>query len=107
MADDFFLDNSQFRRVTNDLHSTGSDLVANSDSLVSELDSYVGCWGSDDIGKGFEENYWVNAQALLTGLEGAGDGVIETADYAQQSADNLESVDEETARWLDSQTETE
>lgn len=104
MADNFFLDGTEFEGVTDDLRSTGSDLKADQLLLSNTLVRYNGCWGDDEIGKAFEKNYWGNAEEIRLGTATAGDGIIGTADGAKQSAENLLSVDEATAKWMDEHT---
>jgi hypothetical protein len=107
MADEFYLDPDKFRVVSRDLGQAGTDLKAAQQRLSGILVQYTGAWGSDDIGKAFETNYYANAEMVRTGAGTAGDGIVDSARSAQQSADNLASVDEESAKKLDAQTETE
>lgn len=103
MADEFFLDESQFRGVTSDIRSTGSKLQAAHRTLNDTLGQFQGCWGDDDIGKAFEGNYWANAEKVRIGLAEAGPGLVTTGDNVQKKADQLADVDDETADWLDKQ----
>lgn len=103
MADDFYLDESAFEGVTDSLVTTGMNL----DDAVKELNDVLlateGCWGDDEIGKAFASNYWAIAEQVRTGMEGAGTGIVETARTMRKSAADLASVDEQTAKSLDSQ----
>lgn len=107
MADEFYLDPERFRVVSRDLHDVGTDLKAAQRRLSGILDQYTGAWGSDDIGKAFEKNYYENAEKVRTGSGKAAHGIVETAGNAQKSANNLASLDEESAKKLDAKTKTE
>jgi len=104
MADKFYLDPDEFREVSRDLREAGTDLKAAQRRLSRILDQYTGAWGSDDIGKAFETNYYENAEKVRIGAGKAGDAIVDTAGSAQKAANNLASLDEESARKLDAQT---
>lgn len=104
MPDDFYLDPAEFRVVSRDLRDAGRDLEAAQRRLSDVLDQYTGAWGSDDIGKAFEKNYYENAEKVRIGSGKAAGGIIDTARNSQKSADNLASLDEESARRLDAKT---
>jgi hypothetical protein len=105
MADEFFLDEDEHREFTKSLENIGLGLISDHQTLSDKLAPYQGAWGTDEIGKAFEGNYLVNAEDLMAATKGAGEALVETAKYSQESADYLASVDDETARWIDSQTE--
>lgn len=104
MADEFYLDPDRFRAVSRDLREVGTDLNAAQRRLSGILDQYTGAWGSDDIGKAFEGNYYENAEKVRIGSGKAARGIIATAGNAQKSANNLASLDEESAKRLDAKT---
>jgi len=106
MADDFYLDPDGFRGVSCDLRQTGTDLKAAQQRLSDILGQYTGAWGSDDIGKAFEKNYYPNAEKVRTGAGTGADGIVDSAGDAQKSADNLASVVEDSAKQLDARTKT-
>jgi hypothetical protein len=101
MADEFYLDPAEFRVVSRNLRDAGADLKAAQQRLSDVLEQYTGAWGSDEIGKAFEKNYYENAEKVRIGSGKAAGGIIKTADGAQKSADTLASLDEESARRLD------
>jgi len=105
MADDFYLDEPAFEGVTDGMLVTGNNLTTAYTDLDGVLLATQGCWGDDEIGKAFEGNYWENAEKVRTGMDGAGDGIVETSRSARLTARDLASVDEQTAKWLDSQIE--
>jgi hypothetical protein len=107
MADDFYLDEPAFEGVTDNILVTGTNLNTAYGKLNGVLLSTQGCWGDDDIGKAFEGNYWENAEKVRTGMDGAGDGIVETSKNARKSAQYLSTLDEENARYIDSQVEEE
>jgi hypothetical protein len=107
MADNFYLDEPAFDGVTDDMLVTGSNLTTAHGKLNRVLLATQGCWGDDDIGKAFEGKYWENAEKVRTGMDGAGEGIVETSKSARKTARDLSSVDEQTAKWLDSQIEEE
>jgi len=106
MADEFYLDPDEFRVVSRDLREAGTDLKAAQQRLSGILDQYKGAWGSDEIGESFEKNYYENAEKVRIGSGKAGDGIVDTARNAQKSADNLASLDEDSAKKLDAKTKT-
>ncbi len=107
MAKDFYLDESAFGSVVGGLDGTGHGLKGDQVRLSTTLDQYTGCWGDDEIGKAFENNYWANAEKIRLGTGDAADGIIGTAESAGETAEILASVDEETARRLDLETTAE
>ena len=103
MPDEFYLDPAEFRVVSRDLLDAGTDLEAAQRRLSDVLDHYSGAWGSDDIGKAFETNYYENSEKVRIGSGKVAGGIIKTARGAQKSADTLASLDEESAKRLDAQ----
>jgi hypothetical protein len=107
MAENFYLDEPALDGVADGVLVTGTNFTTAHTKLNDTLLATQGCWGDDDIGKAFEGNYWENAEKVRTGTEGAGEGLVGTSKNMKKSAANLASVDEETAKRLDSQIEEE
>ncbi|TDV42172.1 hypothetical protein [Actinophytocola oryzae] len=107
MAENFYLDEPALDSVADGILVTGTNFTSAYKDLDGVLTATQGCWGDDEIGKAFEKNYWENGEKVWTGTEGAGEGLTETSKNMKKSAANLSSVDEETAKWLDSQIEEE
>ncbi|MFL6119321.1 hypothetical protein [Actinophytocola sp.] len=107
MAENFYLDEPAFEGVTDDLLVTGTNFKTAHTKLNGVLTAYQGCWGDDEIGMAFQNNYWENAEKVREGTENGGEGLIETARTSRKSAEYLSSVDEQTAQYLDSQVHPE
>ncbi|ALG10355.1 hypothetical protein [Kibdelosporangium phytohabitans] len=101
MADDFFLDLDKFRAFSRSLGDAGFDLQDAHQKLAGVLDQYKGCWGDDEIGKGFQKNYYGDSESLQKGAGAAGTGIVETARGSLKAAKNLAELDEDAARKLD------
>jgi hypothetical protein len=107
MADNFYLDEPAFEGVTDSMLVTGTNLGTDYDNLNGVLLATQGCWGDDEIGKAFEGNYWEDAEDIRVKLAPAGEGLVTSAKGVRGKARDLASLDEENARWLDSQVEEE
>lgn len=103
MAEDFYLDEDGVVHFAKGLKRTGNRLTDSYDELTNTLTDYVGCWGDDEIGKGFEKNYWDNSQELIDGMKDGGEGLVDSANGAKKSAHYFADLDLRTAKWLDSQ----
>lgn len=103
MADDFYLDEDGVVRFAKGLKRTGRRLEDSYEELTNTLTGYVGCWGNDEIGKGFETNYWDNSQKLLEGMGPAGEGLVDSANNTKKTARYFADLDLNTAKRLDSQ----
>jgi hypothetical protein len=103
MAEDFYLDEDGVVHFAKGLKRTGNRLTDSYEELTNTLTGYVGCWGDDEIGKGFEKNYWDNSQELIEGMKGGGEGLVDSANGAKKSAHYFADLDLHTAKWLDSQ----
>lgn len=103
MADDFYLDEDGVVHFANGLKGTGKRTSGSYEDLTRTLTEYVGCWGGDEIGKGFEENYWDNSQKFIVGMKGGGEDIVDGADNAKKAAHRFAELDLKTAKWLDSQ----
>lgn len=102
MADDFFLDPVELQDLTNKLEATGVALGDAQRTLSSRLDKHKGAWGRDDIGKAFEKGYYDNAEDIRVGAGNAASGISDTAHNIAESGAAFQSVDEESAAWMDS-----
>jgi hypothetical protein len=103
MAEDFYLDEDGVVHFAKGLKRTGHRLSDSYDELTNTLTGFVGCWGDDEIGKGFEKNYWDNSQELIEGMSEAGEGLVDGGKDAKKMAHNFADLDLKTAKWLDSQ----
>lgn len=103
MADDFYLDENGVLGVADGMRRTGDALSSSFNSVNDALNKDVGCWGNDEIGKSFEQNYWANATKMLDSYRPAGQDLIDGANNMARTARDLASVDLENAKWLDSQ----
>ncbi|ONI87847.1 hypothetical protein ALI144C_07850 [Actinosynnema sp. ALI-1.44] len=101
MADEFFLDPNGFQRFTNGLDDAGTDLGNAYRKLSDVLTQFKGCWGDDEIGKGFQKNYYKDAEDLREGAGKLSKGLVETAANASQKGKSMAELDEESARILD------
>lgn len=103
MAEDFYLDEDGMRGVTGGMRFSGEEMKSAFTDLENGLAPFVGCWGNDEIGKAFEKNYWPNASMMLDGYRPAGDDMVKGADVTMDNVTYFASLDEDNAKWLDSQ----
>lgn len=102
MGENFYLDDGLMRHVTTKLAAVGDDFGASQKKLTETLKQYEGCWGEDDIGKGFAKQYCDDADKVLTGTGKDGEYLTDAATTTQKSADNLNKLDEDAAKRIDS-----
>ncbi|MEV0679407.1 hypothetical protein AB0I60_23075 [Actinosynnema sp. NPDC050436] len=107
MADDFYLDPEGFRAFTRELRDVGEDLGEAQRQLSEVLLQYRGAWGKDQIGKAFQQKYLQPADQLEEGSGRAARGLVQSAGDAQGLANDLAGLDEDAARWMDSQVEVD
>jgi hypothetical protein len=101
VSDEFYLDLPEFRRVTKSMGEVGAHLEFAYRQLVDVLDHYKGCWGDDEIGKGFQKSYYKRSEATRKNADEAGGGLVIGADYYGRKAEMMYELDEEAARKLD------
>ncbi|GHF44857.1 uncharacterized protein YukE [Amycolatopsis bartoniae] len=104
MAENFRLDPAALEEATRRLGSLGDRITTAYHELAGVLDEHDGCWGEDDIGKAFAQNYVPNAKQVREGAEQAGPGVIELRNDIDDASKTFQSVDEDEARRIDAST---
>ncbi|SDY07082.1 hypothetical protein SAMN05421504_104411 [Amycolatopsis xylanica] len=101
MAEEFFLDPDGVGQATRDLKASGRRLSGAFTKLTETLDRHDGCWGDDDIGKGFEKSYRQPSTEARTGIKDTVDGILGVCDEVDKSVEIFESVDQENAERID------
>ncbi|MCA1185266.1 WXG100 family type VII secretion target [Saccharopolyspora sp. 6T] len=98
MADDFYLDPDGMRAANQRIKTAHSEMEAAFDELSAELAELYGCWGNDDVGKAFEENYKEPEKNIKEGSKGILDGVDELTGSLDEAVDEFVEVDEQNRR---------
>jgi hypothetical protein len=101
MAERFFMDGPALKRDTEHLHDTGHKLGAAFSRLTGVLDEHYGCWGEDDIGKGFAENYVDPEKKFRENGKLVSDAIPGLADDIEEARVVFAGVDEENAERID------
>ena len=98
MADDFYLDPDGMRDANQRIKTAHDEMSAAFDELNAELTELYGCWGNDDVGKAFGENYKEPAKNINEGSQGILDGVHELTGSLDEAVDEFVEVDEQNRR---------
>jgi hypothetical protein len=106
MSDQFQLDPDQLQASINSLTDLGDKYAAAVQKWRDTLRQHDGCWGNDDIGKTFGQNFTTQEQNadsnVDTGTEWFGDGT----DQLKQAMNALEATDSDNASQVNSSGET-
>jgi len=101
MSDGFYLDPDGLASATKKINDAATALGGKLVKLKGVLDQHDGCWGTDDIGKAFAQNYQGGADNLKEGSDNASQNMGSLAENLDGSAKDLEAVDEEQAAAMD------
>ncbi|TVT18521.1 hypothetical protein FNH05_35490 [Amycolatopsis rhizosphaerae] len=104
MTENFRLDPDGLSAATKRLGAMGEKLRASYTELVRVLDEHDGCWGGDDIGKSFAQNYVPNARKARDSAQEATEGIVQLGDDTDSAAATFESVDHDSAQRIDAAT---
>lgn len=104
MAEDFYLDPDGVGQATRDLKASGRRLSGAFTKLTETLDRHDGCWGDDDIGKGFEKSYRQPSTDARKGAKDTIEGITGICDEVDEASKTFQSVDHENAEKIDKST---
>jgi hypothetical protein len=104
MTENFRLVPEQATAAANDLNDLGERLRRSFGTLIGVLDEHDGCWGEDDIGKAFEQNYVPHAKQARESARQAIAGIVDLAASTKQNIDIFQDLDYESARRIDAST---
>ena len=103
MADEFFLDQDTLSQATGGLRSEAADFGRALAGLINVTQQLDGCWGNDDAGKSFANNYVKPAGEAISGSQQIHKGVNQTSDELDNSANQFAGLDKDAAKQLDQQ----
>lgn len=83
MAEDFYMDEEMMTEVVSEFRRIGQDTQQIHDELVAVLRAFDGCWGNDEYGSNFAQQYVPGAESGLEVLN-------KLANVISGSADNLD-----------------
>ncbi|RSN04059.1 hypothetical protein DMC63_39950 [Streptomyces sp. WAC 05977] len=72
--------------------------------LEGTLDDHHGCWGKDDIGKAFANNYVPPSDEARQGARAAAEGTVQLEDGIKKSVEVLKDLDQASAARIDAST---
>ncbi|MCG8916456.1 ESX-1 secretion-associated protein [Actinokineospora sp. PR83] len=101
MAEEFRLDPDGVAAGTKRLKTAGGRLNTAVTALNVVLDDHDGCWGTDDIGKAFEQKYVQPATDVRKYGADAGTGIVTTGENLDSASTTFQSVDHEHASRID------
>jgi uncharacterized protein YukE len=104
MTDNFRLVPDQATEATKKLAELGEALRSSFQTLTGVLDQHDGCWGEDDIGKSFEQNYVPHAEEARKNAGQTTTAIVGLADATSQAVETFQEVDYESARQIDAST---
>ncbi|MFD2488021.1 hypothetical protein ACFSUT_47630, partial [Amycolatopsis albidoflavus] len=102
MSEPFYLDGPTLARLMDKLRSAGQEMLQAQDVLQHANDYYYGSWGGDEIGNTFANQYCKYGDQALANGKDIGDAITQAADNTMANAKQFESVDQDTASWMDS-----
>ena len=101
MAENFRLDPTGVAAGTKRLNAAGERLNTAVTALNVVLDDHEGCWGTDDIGKGFAQKYVQPATDVRKYSGEAGTGLVTTGKDLDKAAETFRTLDHDRAQQLD------
>jgi len=104
MADEFYLDPVGLAQATSRLRASGDRLNSAFSKLTETLDQHDGCWGTDDIGKGFANKYVKPAADSTSGSREVIDSIGQLTGDLDKSSAEFQSVDHDSAVEMDKST---
>ena len=106
MAENFYLDPDGLDDAVRAMRVHGLDLSEAYAELKGVLDAHHGCWGADDIGNAFAQNYAPQSADFTTNSKQAADSLPSLSDDIRESSRVFQSVDEDNARQIDKAPDT-
>jgi hypothetical protein len=101
VADRFELDEEAAREAADRAQSAGERLLDAHRALVTVLDELHGCWGDDDVGKAFSNEYVGLADATRANTGVLGTNLSDVGDFVDSAVSDFTRTDEENARAVD------
>lgn len=97
MSDKTRLDPERVQRESQRLSDAGDRFSEALNTLRATLAQHEGCWGEDDIGKGFAQKYEKPAEQAVDNSESAREGVDEAAGKLRGGGRDLDHTDRDSA----------
>ncbi|WP_224390432.1 WXG100 family type VII secretion target [Pseudonocardia sp. ICBG1293] len=101
MADRFEIDEDEAIRAGERAGSAGDRLQKAHRNLASLLEARHGCWGTDDVGKAFDNSYSKYADPLRVNTEPLGENFSGVGEFTVNMAREFRKVDEDNADRID------
>jgi hypothetical protein len=97
MTEPFHLDVQAMTPEMRKLGGMSERLAQATNKLVGDLEPHEGCWGEDDIGKGFAKDYVPHCQQTIGEAKQATQGVGNVAGGVQRIVNQFQQIDQANA----------